>query len=347
MLFRLHPLRFTFVARESIHFAEGKSANILRGAFGTIFRHLACVPECREARDCEFRVSCPYARMFEPTATGGSPSGLADWPRPFVFRAMHLDGHTIPAGDRFQFDLNLFDTESPAIAYLVLTFAQLAREGLGPGRRRVELVSVDQLNKQDEPFAVIYDNASATVRQNVGPLELSLEPHAEPVTRVRVRFITPTELKSGDRLAAKPEFGILANRIRDRISTLRECYGEGSLDIDFRAFGDRATLIRMTHCDIRPVNVERRSSRTGQVHGIGGFIGEAEYEGDLTEFLPYLQAAKWTGVGRQTVWGKGEVVVVNQEECSFETAAADLRKKTERRKQTPSELLLREGRDER
>ncbi len=26
----------------------------------------------------------------------------------------------------------------------------------------------------------------------------------------------------------------------------------------------------------------RRSSRTGQVHPIGGFIGEAEYEGELT-----------------------------------------------------------------
>src|SRR6185312_6035515 len=197
--------------------------------------------------------------------------------------------------------------DSPAIAYLVLTFAQLAREGLGPGRRRVELVSVDQLSEQGEPLAVIYDSISATVRRIVAPLELDLAPRAEPVTHMRVRFITPTELKSGSQLATKPEFGILAGRIRDRISTLRECYGEGPLDIDFRAFGERANLVRMTRCDIREVNVERRSSRTRQVHGIGGFIGEAEYEGDLAEFLPYLQAARWTGVGRQTVWGKGKI----------------------------------------
>ena len=63
----------------------------------------------------------------------------------------------------------------------------------------------------------------------------------------------------------------------------------------------------MTRCEIREVNVSRRSSRTGQVHPIGGFVGEAEYEGNLTEFLPYLNAAKWTGVGRQTVWGKGHI----------------------------------------
>jgi hypothetical protein len=43
---------------------------------------------------------------------------------------MHLDGKTFAPGQRFHFDLNLFDTDSPAIAYLVLAFAQLAREGL-------------------------------------------------------------------------------------------------------------------------------------------------------------------------------------------------------------------------
>jgi hypothetical protein len=60
---------------------------------------------------------------------------------------------------------------------------------------------------------------------------------------------------------------------------------------------------------LRYVDVQRRSSKTGQVHSIGGFVGEAEYEGDLAEFVPFLKAAQWTGVGRQTVWGKGEIAV--------------------------------------
>jgi hypothetical protein len=40
-------------------------------------------------------------------------------------------------------------------------------------------------------------------------------------------------------------------------------------------------------------------------------VGEAEYEGDLTEFVPYLRAAHWTGVGRQTAWGKGALAITN------------------------------------
>jgi hypothetical protein len=38
-------------------------------------------------------------------------------------------------------------------------------------------------------------------------------------------------------------------------------------------------------------------------------VGEADYEGELGEFLPILRAAEYTGVGRQTVWGKGSIGV--------------------------------------
>jgi hypothetical protein len=307
LLFRLYPLRFSFIAREPIHFPTGKSSNILRGAFGLIFRQIACVPECTGASECEWRGSCPYARLFEPSALTSGPSGLADWPRPFVFRATHLDGRTFDSGEPFDFDLNLFDIHSAAVSYLVLAFAQLAREGLGPRRSRVELAGVSQLNTLGDAAAAIFDGSLVPMQQNAPPLELNLAASAEPVTCLRIRFLTPTELKTGQQVAARPEFSMLAVRIRDRVSTLGELYGDGPLEIDFRAFGERAEFVRMTRCDIQQVKLVRRSSRTGQIHPIGGFLGEAEYEGDLTEFVPYLAAAKWTGVGRQTVWGKGEI----------------------------------------
>ncbi len=207
----------------------------------------------------------------------------------------------------FHFDLNLFDLHNPAVAYLVLAFAQLAREGLGPRRSRVELTGVSKLDETGNPATRIFDGGSLALQEGGEPLAVNLEPPPGSIGRLRVRFVTPTELKSGQRLAERPEFAILAARIRDRLSTLRELYGEGPLTIGFRAFGERAALVRMIRCEIEQVEVVRRSSRTGQVHPIGGFIGEAEYEGELTEFVPFLRAAKWTGVGRQTVWGKGEI----------------------------------------
>ena len=135
------------------------------------------------------------------------------------------------------------------------------------------------------------------------PLRLSLCVPEPQVCRLRVHFLTPTELKG----AEQPEFGVLLVRIRDRISTLRELYGDGPLAIDFKGFGERASRVAVTRCELVHVAAARTSRGTGQSHSLGGFTGVAEYQGDLAEFLPYLEIARWTGVGRQTVWGKGEI----------------------------------------
>ena len=54
--------------------------------------------------------------------------------------------------------------------------------------------------------------------------------------------------------------------------------------------------------------------------------------------------------GRSTEAEHREILrhaLAGEEEPSFETLAAELRKLTRRRRQTPSEILLRESRDER
>ncbi len=188
----------------------------------------------------------------------------------------------IAPGETFHFDFHWFDLRRPALDTVIRAFAKLT------------------------PEAELVDVRGADV-----PLELCLNPSGEPVSRLTIRFETPTELKAGDQTVERPEFGVLAARVRDRISTLRALYDDGPLTIDFREFGERAEHIRMTRCSIHHVEISRRSSRTGQTHSLGGFIGEAQYEGDLAEFVPYLRAAQWTGVGRQTAWGKGALVVTN------------------------------------
>jgi hypothetical protein len=310
LTFEFYRLRFRFRAVGELHFPPYKSGNIVRGAFGSIFRKLVCMPSCREAKTCEVHSTCPYALVFEPQAARGEgPSGLADWPRPFVFRAAHLDGSTVRQGEGFHFDVHIFDVRNSALAYFVLSFAQLAREGLGPGRGRAELAAVDQLNLDGVTVAPLFDGEQFQIRDLAAPsvLDLSDSPDPVQVQRARIRFVTPTELKSGHQVAERPEFGILFGRLRDRISTLRTLYGTGPLEIDFRTMGDRAAAIRMTQCEFQRTEVDRLSSRTGQRHSLGGFVGEVEYKGNLGEFLPYLQLGKWVGVGRQTVWGKGEI----------------------------------------
>lgn len=277
---------------------------MLRGAFGSAFRNVACRPGCADAKTCDVRASCAYARAFEPISCGVSPSGLADPPRPFVFRAAHLDGSKFLDHETFHFDLHLFSVREPNLRYFILAFAQLARLGLGPERTPVLLMNVEQL---DAAGARLRDVTAETV--DMCPSVLSLDALPAPVNQVRITFVTPTELKSGDRLAARPEFGVLLARIRDRLATLSALYGAEPLNLDFRLLAARAEQVQMTRSELEHVRVSRVSSRTGQSHPLGGFIGEAEYRGPLVEFVPFLRAAQFTGVGRQTTWGKGEILV--------------------------------------
>jgi hypothetical protein len=269
--FDLIPLRLDFKARDPLHFPAGKSANILRGALGLALKRVAGAAD--------------YAEIFEPRGNGG-PSGLADPPRPFVFRSRHLDCRTVRAGEDFHFHLNLFTTEPRFRDLIAQAFTEAGREGIGPGRGKAAL-----------------RNASGEV--------LSVDLAAPPAApgAIRVEFLSPTELKHEQRIVDRPEFPILFARVRDRVGALRTLYGAGPLDIDFAGMGARAQAVRMSRCELRPVDVDRRSSRTGQSHSIGGFIGSVEYQGSLAEFLPYLEAAHWTGVGRQAVWGKGEIAI--------------------------------------
>ena len=275
MEFSLRLLRFHFTAVEPIRFPDGKGGNVIRGAFGHALRRVA-------AADV-------YRAVFEPSATEG-PSGLRQRPRPFVVRASHLDARTVAPGEQFYFDMHVFLREAAdLLADVERAFEQVAIDGLGASRGRASLQHVQ--------------------RQSV---TLPLCPGVEPIQRITVRFETPTELKHSGAVADRPEFGVLFARARDRVSTIAKEYGGVDLNLDYRGMAARAAAVEIRRSALRRVDVERRSSRTGQRHDIGGFVGEVDYEGVMTEFVPILRAAEWTGVGRQTVWGKGAIRVLLQ-----------------------------------
>jgi hypothetical protein len=302
--FEFFRLRFHFTAVNPLSFPPAGAANALRGAFGHALRQVAC--RCGPGRHAQ---DCVYARIFEPRRPGrAGPSGFAEWPRPFVLRTRHLDGQTFLPPKPFSFDVHLFDLRYPALPYFVQAFALIARHGMGPMRRETSLTSVEQLDAAARVLGQVWNGKKCAALFEPASVPLAENGAADSLS---VRFLTPTELKCQAGLAAQPDFPVLFARIRDRISTLRSLYGPGPLDIDFRALGERAATIQMTRCQLEATHLARRSSRTGQVHPLGGFTGEAQYRGSLGEFLPYLRAACWTGVGRQTVWGKGEIALLS------------------------------------
>jgi hypothetical protein len=282
--FQFYRYRFWFRALEETYFPRGKSGNVIRGALGLALRATASPDE--------------YARLFEPRAAAGAPSGFHDLPRPFVVRAADLDGSALQPGERFCVNIHSFDIRRPALRSFSDAFGLWEKSGIGPRRGRVRLEEASPLDLEGAPLEAGPGHAFCSI---------SLEADPVPVERAVVRFVSPTELKTAGVVADRPEFGILFTRLRDRIGALRALYSGGPLPIAFREMGERASAVRLRRLQIEWERAQRTSRRTGQTHPLGGFVGEAEYEGDLAEFMPWLRCGRWSGVGRQTVWGKGDI----------------------------------------
>jgi hypothetical protein len=215
-----------------------------------------------------------YLEFFESSQTkGAGPSGFANRPRPFVLRANHLDSRILQPSEPFHVDLHLFRETPP------------------------------------EPFVSAFERIRTGRLTNVisESISVPLESTLARIRNLTLRFVTPTELKIDNDLAPLPFFPVVFSRARDRLRAL----SRHEFTLDFAGMTQRAAAISLVSHQIKQHRYLRTSSKSGQTHPVGGFTGNAAYVGDLDEFVPILKAAYWTGIGRQTVWGKGVIEVAD------------------------------------
>lgn len=299
--------RFTLRPLEPLHLPRWNKGNVLRGAFGTMLRRMCCHADCPGATRCELQYSCPYAVLFEPRPPADARvlRNYESIPRPFVFRPP-LEETTLYE-QPFEFMLVLAGRSVEYLPHIVASFSQLASEGFGLNRARVNLEKVEQVS----PDKLIYDAVSGVMRQPLPSVPTSsLQPAASSLT---LRFLTPTHLVFQEQTVREPEFHHLIRRLRDRLNALAAFYGDGPLDLDFAGLAERAQAVRCVNRDLRWEDRWRASSKPGkrgERHTLGGFTGVCGYEGALTEFMPLLRLGELAHVGKHAAWGNGWFEVI-------------------------------------
>ena len=312
--FPISRFRFELVALDLVVMPRDNKGNVLRGAFGTIFKDLCCGLSCRKCFESPLRESCAYAAIFEPSPSPGSDrlSGNQDIPRPFVFRPPTESKSRYEPGETFCFELLLFGRAIQYLAYFVVAFRELAEKGFGIGRGRCRLQSIGVQKAEEGTWLPVYSVEDQCVRPE-GPsvaAQAAMAESSAAVSEITIEFQTPTELKHDGSVVRVPEFHHLVRRLRDRINAIGWFYGGVALDLDFAEFGRRAESVTRVESDFRWSERDRLSTRTHQRHSIGGFLGSARYQGELTEFLPFLRLGEWTHVGKHAVWGNGQYRIV-------------------------------------
>lgn len=321
---RIGLFRFTLAPVQPLEVPAINKGNMLRGGFGHAFRRLCCVPQCHDAKTCPLAGTCPYQAVFEPSPPLGAErlSKNQDIPRPFVFRAPQTRQTRFELSQPFEFGLVLIGRALDFLPYFVLSFRELAAEGLGLNRAKCSLERVEQVNSfpngtglQDCQTEIIYTSkdqlfrpaevqgADEWIKSRIDRISACEDDGA--VQRVTIRFVTPTFLRAGGEVIRHPEFHHVFKRLRDRLNALCTFFGDGPLDADFPELGKRAEEVRTVSCDVKWIERFRTSSKTRQQHELSGFVGEATYEGHLTEFLPWLLLGELVHVGKHSAWGNG------------------------------------------
>ncbi len=264
----LYCLSFDFEAKGAFAFPRFLTGNLFRGALGSFLRSAN---------------PAAYSILFGSAEQDARLRKTL--PRPFVLRCRNLEGRSYSPGEVFSLNLNLFLPDLQLLEVLTAPLTAMGDKGFGPIRSRATLLLPPQ-----------HQHCS-----------LRLDHLVEPANEVRIHFQTPTELKTHGEVTGPCHFPLLIEHIVRRLEQLSSLYGSGTLTFDRATLRKQAEAIELRSANLRHVEVSRRGSRLGQTHDIGGFVGSAEYSGDLSPFMRLLEAASFTGVGRHTVWGNGEI----------------------------------------
>jgi len=267
-----------------------------------------CADREGECAKCMLQSKCVYSYVFETKLFSQSERLKNTYvPHPFVIEPPLEERQRYGIDDKLSFHLILVGRAVDYIPYFIFAFEELGRIGIGKNRGKYRLEEVISINKDRR--ILIYDGKSH-IRDEYGVIDsvnLVLEALQLDYHQITLRFITPTRIKYGGKLTKVIDFEVVMRNLLRRLSWLAEVHCEEKWDMDWKRLLKRAKeRVNTVHSDLRWHDWERYSQRQATKLKMGGFLGEITFEGDLTEFLPFLKLGEYLHIGKGTVYGLGK-----------------------------------------
>jgi hypothetical protein len=210
--------------------------------------------------------------------------------------------------------MKLFGSVSHELPMIVEAWRRAVERGLGPASSRGQLTGVLHL-RNDGDTAIFDPDALALLVDSLpelAPPTVHLSPD------LNIKLVTPLRLHSNAQRLAPSQLDVkrlLVDTLR-RVKALNNlCGSDASREaVDqwpSRAWVEEGARARM-QSDLRWVDNARRSSRQGQIIPMGGWLGQLT----LTDVAPaaaaILSMARAVGIGKQCVFGYGQIEVSKQ-----------------------------------
>ncbi len=283
------------------------AGSMLRGIFGHGLYKLRINDTIAESlSDIDKYKLCPYRMIFEPPQLKNPVYGITDIPVPYVI-VPPLDGKRLyQQGACFTFHITLIGNAIQKLPYVVHAFDIALQHGVGRknpqghlGNAILQSVSCDN--------HIIWDDQQKTILPYTPYLSVKSIQTAQ--SNIHLILETPLRLQQEGVLITHPDLitaeRLLMSAVR-RVCTLMTIHTDTDIHMDFARLRNLAHTINIQQ-DIKFHNWTRYSSRQQQKMDLGGWVGHITLTGDITPFLPYLQLAQYTHIGKNTPFGLGKI----------------------------------------
>ena len=325
----LRSLRFAkfsllLEASETLHLPEYKGSTF-RGGFGNALKKAVCMTKTFDCPPCLLKQNCPYMTIFEPKVEKTTADLIRigrEAPQPFVLEPPLTEERRFEKGEQLTVGLALIGKAIDMLPYFIHAFIVLG-ERVGLGKAKGKFV-VRQVN--DAEGKKVYDGQTQSLKDSYRIFtyadftDAAGSPSGDPSLRGRIslNFITPTRIMtsygSGSRhlvrLREAKDFGTLVETLYHRVFALTNLYcADEVLDYTKHRIPLNSSTIMLEKAEIRWQDWERYSNRQQTRMKLGGFVGRATFEGELSEYLPLLRIGEYLHVGKNTSFGLGKFEV--------------------------------------
>lgn len=270
-----------------------------RGAFGHSLRHVACAVKKDDCRSCLLAARCVYAKAMEVLDSKGPKVG-----HPYIIEPPLSQKREYIQGDGFDFNLILLGDINDYFPFFVYAVERMGEIGVG---RRIEGVRGKfQIKDIIAGGESIYVPASKRLSGQYVAEHIKLSQLRENRSgNLSLEFLTPLRFKSGNNISARLDFTSLVRCMLRRISSIMNTYGQGEPDIDYRGLLQRSEAVRTTSERLYWQSWSRYSNRQNASTSLSGIMGTISFKGEIGEFLPLMELARFLHVGKQSTFGLG------------------------------------------
>ncbi len=241
-----------------------------------------------------------YRYIFENRQLGGGKQDIVNpyFINPPKYRSIYLPG------DELRFEVILLGNATYYSKDFIEAIIQTKRFGLGADRKQFELLEIFQSAQLRPIWQQNYSD------MHVATPEILLGGIREKVSHCTIHLLTPLRIRRGGALLLDINLSTVIRSITKRVTEIVTRYGGYVNLAEAEELLGVASQIRTTSSGLYLSQASRYSNRKSEKIDMSGLLGAITFEGDITPFTPWLNAACILHIGRNTTFGCGQIDVI-------------------------------------